>query len=126
MTSIEALRTKLTYANKKTAFAWAKYYEEVNSGHHDDLILYVRYEKVVEDLGIPIHIKNEIKEMALALRKKWECPICLGMIPDKELEITNCGHYLCKGCLEAVKDSTALSETKWSCPICRRKFAKDI
>ena len=121
MATVEQLRNKLQFANKRCAFAWAKYYEEVNGGHRNDLVVYQRYERVVEDVSIPLHIKDEIKAMATALRKKWECPVCLDMIPEDSLEITNCGHYLCKGCLEAVKEAVPLRETKWACPVCRRK-----
>ena len=121
MATVEQLRTKLQYANKRVAFAWAKYYTEVNQGLHNDWAVYERYERVAEDVAIPLHIKEEIKAMALALKKKWECPVCLEMIQEDSLEITNCGHYLCKGCLEGVKEAVPLRETKWACPICRRK-----
>ena len=52
---------------------------------------------------MPEHIKEELKNMAKELKKKWECPICYDFIADEQLLITNCGHYYCVPCLESWK-----------------------
>ncbi len=120
--SVETLNRKLIYANKRTAYAWARYYEVVNLDLHEAHDTYNAYTRVVSEETLPEHIKNEIKEMATTLKKKWECPICMNMIADGELEITNCGHFYCKGCLANLKQSEKKSnKDKWSCAVCRRK-----
>jgi hypothetical protein len=122
MTTIPELQTKLQWANKRVAFAWAKYYEQVNNALHDDWIHYNDYNRVADDRSIPEHIKVELKEMAKALQKKWECPVCMDFIADGVLDITNCGHYYCKPCLEAWKKAEKDNgKDKWSCGMCNRK-----
>ena len=56
------------------------------------------------DATIPTHIKEEFLKMGAELKKTWECPICIDMIQPDNLEITNCGHYFCKPCLEGFKE----------------------
>ena len=122
MASIESLQNKLTYARRQTAFAWAKYYECVNNSLHDDHEHYIAYNTAVAEDTIPEHIKSQLKEMATALKKKWECPICLDMIDDGDLDITNCGHCYCKQCLAQLKQTHKNQEKpKWECAVCRRK-----
>jgi len=124
--SVEQLTNRLTWAKKQKAFAWAKYFEQVRGALHGDHETRVVYERIVEDGGIPHHIKEEMKAMAVALKKKWECPVCLEMIEDGELEITNCGHYYCKGCLATMIQQYKRAhphEDKWKCAVCRRKSA---
>ena len=63
-----------------------------------------------------------MREMAIALKKEWECPVCLDMIASDNLEITNCGHYYCKPCLAQLKQSQKTAgKEKWECAVCRRK-----
>jgi late competence protein required for DNA uptake (superfamily II DNA/RNA helicase) len=126
--SVEKLTSSLQFARKQKAFAWAKYYEQVNGSHHADHDTVIVYERIVEDASIPVHIKDEMRAMAVALKKKWECPICREMIDDGELEITNCGHYYCKPCLKQHIAHQALEvdarnqpKKKWDCAICKRK-----
>ena len=74
-----------------------------------------------EDKCIPEHVKEEMKQMAVALGKKWDCPFCMEMIENDNLEITNCGHFYCKPCLTAWKDQyKQRGETKWKCGVCNR------
>jgi ubiquitin C-terminal hydrolase len=120
MANIE-LNNALMNARKQKAFAWAKYFEQVNGELQNDHIIYKRYERIIND-EIPHHIKEELKEMGKELHKKWECPICMEMIADNNLDITNCGHYFCKGCLESYKKTQKENgEEKWKCAVCRRK-----
>jgi len=119
---MEQLNQRLVWANKRVSFAWAKYYEAIRRDLNDDWGNYRTFNRVADDREIPEHIKNEMKEMAAALKKKWECPVCLDMIENADLEITNCGHYYCKGCLDGWKAAEkARGETKWKCGCCNRK-----
>lgn len=120
MASIEQLRVKLNYANKRCSYAWAKYFEQVHLQLVNDHRAYQQQQVAINDVAIPEHIKGLLKEMADELKKRWSCPICMEMIDANDLEITNCGHYMCKGCFEELKESLPLSETKWKCPVCRR------
>ena len=122
MATIESLTNKLTYANRRTAFAWAKYYERMNTHLHDDHAHHATYVRYVSDDAIPTHIKTEFAQMAETLKKKWECPICLDMIEHGDLEITNCGHCYCKPCLSQLKQNyKQQGNAKWECATCRRK-----
>ena len=117
----QQLQQKLDYANKRVKFAWAKYYEEVNDALHGDHQHYATFNRVADDRAIPEHIKEEMKAMATALKKKWECPVCMDMIEDGDLEITNCGHYYCKPCLVAWKKTCKdRGDAKWKCGMCNR------
>jgi hypothetical protein len=116
------LQQKLDYANKRVKFAWAKYYERVRGHLHDDHQHYDTFNRVADDRTIPEHIKEEMKTMAAALKKKWECPICLDFIADNQLDITNCGHFYCKPCLAGWKTAEKeRGEDKWKCGVCNRK-----
>lgn len=116
------LQTKLTYANKRVKYAWAQYYNIVNTDLTEAHISHNTYTRIISEDAIPTHIKNEIKTMADALKKKWECPICLDMIDNNDLDITNCGHYYCKGCLQSlIKTFSDARKDKWECALCKRK-----
>ena len=114
---------QLQYERKKTRYAWAKYYEAVNRDRTDNynvIKIVTRYELD----QMPSHIKNEFKEMADTLKKKWECPICLNTIEPNDLDITNCGHFYCKGCLKSLKNSMPDSAT-YNCAVCRKTVVKN-
>jgi hypothetical protein len=118
---METLQRRLDYANKRVKFAWAKYYEQVNAALHNDHHNYAAFNRVADDRSIPEHIKTEMKEMAVALKKKWECPVCMDMIADENLEITNCGHFYCKPCLTQWKQTSKdRGDAKWKCCSCNR------
>jgi len=122
MTSIPQLQQRLQYANARVKFAWAKYYEEVNRDHHVAFAHHTGLAAAASEPSIPTHIKASLTEMATALKKKYECPVCISMIEPDDLAITNCGHFYCKDCLEAIKSAArAAHQPKYECPICRRK-----
>lgn len=103
--------------DRMRAFAWAKYFEMVREGL-DWAHKYRRSaETVRNDTTVPEHIKNEFLAMGDELKKKWECPVCIEMIPSDKLDITPCGHFFCKECLVEYKKRNA---TDCKCPICRR------
>ena len=99
MTEIDRVRNQLTFSKKQTAYAWANHYNYVRAELGFAIQNHRQLVRVDSEETIPTHIKEEIKTMATALKKKWECPICLEMIEEAELEITNCGHFYCRGCL---------------------------
>jgi hypothetical protein len=116
------LQTQLTYARAQKKFAWAKYYETINGAHDADHGRYEVVRVIAEEAGVPEHIKVQMKEMATALKKKWECPVCLEFIPDGTVEITSCGHIYCKPCLKSWQDTQkAQGQRKWECCVCKRK-----
>jgi hypothetical protein len=123
--TVPQLQQKLSYAVAQRKFAWAKYYEEVNRDHH---VAYAHHGGLVAAAAeptIPAHIKAALTEMATTLKKKYECPVCIEMIEPDNIVITNCGHFYCKGCLDAIKAAAraadARPEAKYECPTCRRK-----
>jgi len=116
------LQQKLDWANKRCKFAWAKFYETIHDRLHDDYQQYNTINRVADDRSIPEHIKGEMKEMAKALKKKWECPCCMDFIAEDELEITNCGHFYCRGCLTDWKTASKnRGDAKWKCCMCNRQ-----
>lgn len=107
---------------KQKAFAWAKYYESVNERLRVAHNTFTKIQ-IVKDATIPTHIRDEFLQMGAELKKTWECPICIEMIAPDNLDITNCGHYFCKPCLNGVKErSRVLCGGIGSCPVCRRKL----
>jgi hypothetical protein len=111
MSNLEAMKRRMK-------FAWAKYFETNRETH--DLILHyhhrlARMSQAVGDATLPTHIKAEIEEMAAAMRKQYECPICLEMIESGQLDITNCGHKYCKTCLAQL-----LTQPEPKCACCRK------
>lgn len=122
--SFNQLYYKLEYAIRGRKYAWAKYYEMVSQAHNQDYNNYTVLQTTVKEDSIPTHIKSQLTEMATALKKKWECPICFEFIPDGEVEITNCGHFYCKECLKNLKKASKdNNESKWSCAVCRCKHS---
>jgi hypothetical protein len=122
--TVESLTARLNYAEKRVAFAWAKYYNTVRESNEDDNRNYHTITRIAttEVETMPIHIKNELKEMAEELKKKWECPICQDFIEGEQLDITNCGHFYCKGCLNQWKEACkGRGDAKWECCTCKRK-----
>ncbi len=103
--------------DKQRRYAWAKYYELAGTAHQRD---YTRWETIThmtvsEELS-PF-VKQQLIEMGAELKKVWECPICIEMIQPEQLDITPCGHYYCKKCLETLKQQTNVV-----CPVCRHRL----
>lgn len=122
--TVESLTARLNFAEKRVAFAWARYYNTVRESNEDDNRNYHTITRIAttEVETMPTHIKNELKEMAEELKKKWECPICQDFIEGEQLEITNCGHFYCKGCLNQWKEACkGRGDAKWECCTCKRK-----
>ena len=113
----------LYMARKQKAFAWAKYYKEVARRLDSD---YANYQLMVvikteeTSKAMPDHLIKSISDMSAALKKTWDCAICQDIIKPGELDITTCGHFFCKGCLEEHKQRSA-GDCK--CPTCRHKLS---
>lgn len=107
---------------KQRRVAWAKYYELENT-YLDEMTelvgqinrMNVSLKNENYDKSFPYHIQEELVEMYKKLKTKIECPICFEELNRETLHITNCGHKLCKSCLENIDDK---------CPICRKKIYK--
>lgn len=121
MATTEQLQSRLNWARRQKAYAWAKFYEARTDNLRQDRIVYRTIENTTELL--PAHIKTEFLEMAKTLKKKWECPVCMDFIEEDKLEITMCGHFYCKGCLEKWKQTEKdKGKEKWKCGLCNKQF----
>ena len=81
-------------------------------------VLYTLRAHRIVNVGISQHLKTEIEEMAIALKKTFDCPICLEVIPFGQLDIAGCGHKYCKTCLAELK-----KEVDAKCAMCRLEIA---
>jgi len=112
---MEKLRKQLKWSKKRTSYAWAMFYKQIEENHDAELSHYNHIqaiqneEKAIENL--PKNLVNEFAEMSIALKKKLECPICLEVINKDKLTITGCGHKYCADCRQHIK----------VCAICRKK-----
>ena len=62
--------------------------------------------------------KNMMRILALTgIEGDVECPICLDDKPKTAIVVLPCGHYICRTCLQGLKEL--------KCPICRKSFKKD-
>ena len=112
---MEQLRRQLAYSKRQTAFAWAKYYEQVNYQHNMNLTMYNSHNNMVNGAEeLPTHLVSEIEKMISELKKEIECPICMDIIGEGKLKITGCGHKYCDECFDKIDE----------CAICRRKINK--
>ena len=115
---------RLEWANKRVKFAWAQYFRARAQQRDEDLgqrRTIIRTITSTTD-AIPPHIKKEFQEMADALKKKWDCPVCFDTKDINDLTITNCGHFYCKPCLVQWKEACkAQGKDKWECGMCRKK-----
>lgn len=97
---------------RKTAFAWAKYYDEM--GKQADMAIVV----IETAKQFPSHLAQEFMEMAGELKKKFECPVCLDTTTKDTIKISFCGHIYCKTCYDTiVKGSNPV------CAVCRAKLS---
>lgn len=99
--------------NKKAvAYAWSRYYNEVDR----NMDLHRKYCEIVNGFNneLPTHLIEEMKELYNLLKKEIECPICLEVINNDTLKITNCGHKYCMNCYDRIQE----------CSICRKKIFK--
>lgn len=109
-------RTPLEKMDARRRYAWCRFYEEARNNHEQAITQITHIRRIVNG-ELPEHIKREMEDMAEALRKPYECPICLDLIPKGELDITNCGHKYCKRCLTTLK-----TQPEPKCAMCRAEI----
>ena len=84
------LENQLRYAKKQTAYAWAKYYEELETRHDNNVSQYNINNQVVGVEELPQHLVKEIAEYTEALKKEISCPICFDVIDKgKDLSLSS-------------------------------------
>ena len=108
------LENKLRFAKKQTAYAWAKYYEELEISHVSSVNQYNINNQVAEVEELPLHLVMEIADLSKKLKKEISCPICFDVIEGGDLKITGCGHKYCKECFTKINE----------CAVCRKKIKK--
>lgn len=70
---------------------------------------------------MPMHITNLMWEMAVELNRDFTCPVCLEFMTHETFSMTACGHELCLGCMEHIKETTPIS-MRPKCPVCRKNI----
>lgn len=110
---------KYNRCDKQRAYAWAKFYDLTHREHDRDYNHHRWIKSIAALPELGDYVKKQLIEMGAELKKVWECPICLEFIEKDNLDITPCGHYYCKGCLERVK-----KEPFPKCAVCRHTFLK--
>jgi len=63
---------------------------------------------------IPAHFIAEFMEMSLQLKREHNCPCCFDVVTKETINISKCGHIMCKGCKEIVMRTNPV------CPTCRQ------
>jgi late competence protein required for DNA uptake (superfamily II DNA/RNA helicase) len=113
----QQLERELKACDKQRRMAWAKYYQELDKRWTEARII-VRVVEKIDTEDMPSHITTEFYDMAMSLKKEFECPVCLTMPDTKEnFKVTKCGHIYCKTCLEQLKQ---VKPSK--CAICRENI----
>jgi len=108
------LENQLRYAKRQTAYAWAKYYEELEVSHRSSLNQYNLNNQVAGVEELPLHLVAEIADLSKRLKQEISCPICFEVIDGEDLKITGCGHKYCKECFTKIDE----------CSVCRKKIKK--
>lgn len=100
---------------KERAFAWAKYYTEKTDRLAADRANYLNYQNINKGgEELPPHFTSWVEGLMKDLKQKIECPICMDIIEEGQLKITNCGHNYCSQCFKEID----------KCAICRKKIYK--
>jgi hypothetical protein len=115
---------------KQKAFAWAKYYEEAGNQANIAGTTYRMLEAsgfdrslngtLVKPDTLPPHITQEFMEMAERLNAEYTCPCCFDLVSKETIHLTWCGHILCKGCYDKLKERAG--RNKPNCPHCRKSI----
>jgi len=110
-----ATNNSINNLKRQRAFAWAKYYEQVAQTLDDNRTTYLSYQNVSEGgEPLPKHFTDWVEGLMIELKKKIECPVCLDIIGEGKLKISNCGHNYCSDCFVKLD----------KCAICRKKIYK--
>ena len=94
---------KIKNLENQKKYAWGKYFGEVKEHHQSicELVKKLDELKSVEDINWrnENHIINELRDLYKKYKVEVECPICLDIIEDENLEFSSCFHKYCKNCL---------------------------
>lgn len=111
---------------RQRRYAWAQYYSTMGQRADDArrIVAFVpitlsRDGTVTPQSALPAHITTDFYEMAVALRREFNCPVCFEQVSKETITITVCGHIYCKPCKEAIDKSD-----NPCCALCRHKFGK--
>lgn len=111
---MERLKRKIRQVERQRSFAWAMFYR-AREEEHDSMVRLIQMYKE-KTIGIPEHVKNELKDFYNEMKTTISCPICLTEIASVDLDWSQCGHKYCRTCLKRLK------ETQNKCAICRRSL----
>ena len=102
---------------KKTKYAWAMYFNEINERHEHDLTSYQTRQTQIQTYAeiLPLHLLKEMRELLKKDKQVIDCPICLEVIDMDSLQITTCGHKYCKTCLDQLKKMPSAK-----CALCKK------
>ena len=65
------------------------------------------------------YLKSQFIELYDLVKGQTECPICFDEINRENIDVKNCGHIICKKCVEEIKNT---SHSPHKCPICRKNI----
>jgi hypothetical protein len=111
---MERLKRKMKQVERQRSYAWAMFYR-AREEEHDSMVRLIQMYKE-KTIGIPEHVKNELKDFYNEMKTTISCPICLNEISTGDLDWSQCGRKYCKTCLKTLKD------TQNKCAICRRSL----
>ena len=113
--------------DKNRRLAWRKYFHVEKNTYKERVLHYHRLKALEDELDllylhldnqdnrtIPVHFKNQFKELLADNRKSVSCPICLEIIETDKLKVTNCGHLYCDTCLAKID----------KCAVCRKVLTR--
>tara|TARA_Y100001963_G_scaffold138348_1_gene203009 strand:+ start:318 stop:653 length:336 start_codon:yes stop_codon:yes gene_type:complete len=106
---------KIKNLENQKKYAWGKYFGEVKEHHQSVCELVEKLDELKSNENIN-HIINELRDLYKKYLVEVECPICLEIIKDENLEFSSCFHKYCKNCLNELK------KTSDKCAVCRKKF----
>ncbi len=134
--------TLIDRLKRQRAYAWSKYYKELEKTHDQQIQILHLLALVRENVllfgsmasgsstdpididaparapdalpEMPNHLTTEFEDMLEKLKKSVECPVCLEPIEKGKLKITGCGHKYCETCFAKID----------KCAVCRRKIKK--
>ena len=69
-----------------------------------------------EDIDIN-YLKSQFIDMYDKLKHYTECPVCYELLTKENIEVSKCGHTICKTCYETIKATSTPV-----CPTCRAKY----
>ena len=111
---MERLKRKMKQFERQRSYTWAMFYR-AREEEHDSMVRLIQMYKE-KTIGIPEHVKNELKDFYNEMKTTISCPICLNEIGSVDLDWSQCGHKYCKTCLQTLKN------TQNKCAICRRSL----